>query len=412
MMGRSGNRRFDSARSLHPRRQRRRSFAFTLLELMLSLSLTAVVLITVNMAVSLNLRLFESRRSYLEESQLAREVLRLVADDIRGAVAPHEQDVSSVMQLLSSSMGGSSSTGGSSTGTGTGTGTGAGTGTGGQQGGTGGGQQGGTGGSGQQGGTGSEDSGAGSMDDAAELLGESDMSSSTESLSSAVSVPATPGIYGNQYELQIDVSRLPRQDQFFPDVKENAVTSIVDIPSDVKTVTYYILNNDSTVVTDKPTIAATDLSQASNPNVVGHGLVRRQLDRCVTEWAVNNGNAATLATEGEVVAPEAISIEFMYFDGTDWLTEWDSESQGGLPIAIQIILGFGDIADFRDTASQTMTAPAGNTQNIRYYRTIVSVPAAQNLQQGSTDSTGTESTDTESGSSGSTGASGTGATGS
>jgi hypothetical protein len=368
----------------------------------------------VNMAVDLNLRLFETRRNYLEESQLAREVLRLLADDIRGAVAPHEQDVSGVMQLLSGSLGDSSSAGGNSAGTASGGTSGDQSGTGsGQQSGAGGGQQGGTG-SGQQGGTGGTNQAeSGATDDTAALLGESDTSSNTESLSSAVTVPTKPGIYGNQYELQIDVSRLPRQDQFFPDVKENSQTSIVDIPSDVKTVTYYILNNDSAVATDKPTLAATDLSQADNPNVIGHGLVRRQLDRCVSEWAVNNGNAATLATEGEVIAPEALSIEFMYFDGTDWRTEWDSESQGGLPIAIQIIVGFGDIASFRGGASQSMTSSAGNLQNIRYYRTIVNVPAALGQQQESTDTTGTESTDAStSGSTGSTGASATGSTGS
>ena len=59
---------------------------FTLLELMLALGLTTVILLAVSMAIDLHLRSFESRRNYLEQSQLAREILNIVANDIRGVV--------------------------------------------------------------------------------------------------------------------------------------------------------------------------------------------------------------------------------------------------------------------------------------------------------------------------------------
>ena len=81
---------------------------------MLALALTAVTLIAVNMAVNLHLRLFDSRRSYLEESQLAREILRLISDDIRSATVPYEQDVSCLAQMLGTgnASGGGASGGG------------------------------------------------------------------------------------------------------------------------------------------------------------------------------------------------------------------------------------------------------------------------------------------------------------
>jgi len=40
----------------------------------------------------------------------------------------------------------------------------------------------------------------------------------------------------------------------------------------------------------------------------------------------------------ELSLPEAVAMEFSYFDGTEWLESWDSESDGGLPKAIEITL--------------------------------------------------------------------------
>jgi prepilin-type N-terminal cleavage/methylation domain-containing protein len=363
--------------------------AFTLLELMLALALTAVVLIAVNMAVNLHLRLFDSRRTYLEESQLAREVLRLMSDDLRSAVTPYEQDVSCVTEMLSTASSptssGSSSSGGSSA---------SGSSSGGSQS-SGSPSSGGSpaGGSSPPGGRGETGAGSPTGDssgadgsselsaDTAEMLGESDASVNTQDLATSVTVPTKPGIYGNQYELQVDISRLPREDEFIADVESNPTTEIIDIPSDVKTVTYYVLSSATSLTGSQPAVTVADLSQADDPAVVGHGLVRRQLDRCVTEWALNSGNATMLANEGEVIAPEAISVEFLYFDGLEWRTEWDSEAEGGIPIAIQIVLAFGDASAIAATPLASTSVPATGLENIRYYRTIVHLPTATALEE-------------------------------
>jgi prepilin-type N-terminal cleavage/methylation domain-containing protein len=77
---------------------------FSLLELLLALSLTVVVLVLVNMAVDLHLRSLDSRRAQLEEAQLARAILRMIAEDLRGAVQHHEQDMYGVQTLLQQSV--------------------------------------------------------------------------------------------------------------------------------------------------------------------------------------------------------------------------------------------------------------------------------------------------------------------
>lgn len=331
--------------------------AFTLLELMLALSLMAVTLLAVNMAVNLHLRLFESRRSYLEESQLAREILRLIADDIRSATVPYEQDVSALSQMLGTSGGNrGSSSGGSSGGSSTG-GDSAGSPSEGE--------------SASAGGTGETDMSSESADPFSDMAA----SEYTQELASLVALPSSPGIFGNQYELQIDVSRLPREDEFYPVVPTTGVTTLMDIPSDIKTVTYYVLNTGTTVTTPQPELAVADLSQATDPTIAARGLVRRQLDRCVTEWALNNGNATALAQKGEVIAPEAIGIEFLYFDGLEWRTDWDSEAAGTLPAAIQILLIFGDQSAL-ELGSASSTSLAGDMAGVRYYRAIVNLPMA------------------------------------
>ena len=384
---------------------------------MLALSLTVLILLAISMAVNLHLRVFDGRRSFLEESQLSREVLRMVGDDIRSVVVPYEQDVSCIQSLLAtgatggsssrrrdeprrqherrqhkrrqyerrqyerrqhqrgqhkrgSTSGGSSSSrdsGGSSS----------------------------TGGSSNQSGTSGGQETSGSSSSATDdLLGDAEASANTENLSSTVTVPAKPGIYGNQYELQIDISRLPREDQYQPVVDTAAPMSIVDIPSDVKTVTYYVLGNNfaalsgvsSGVASGVSSGAATDLSQANSPLVVGHGLVRRQLDRSVTEWASFNSNVAGLEQEGEVIAPEVVGIEFQYFDGLEWRTEWDSEVEGKLPVAIQIFLAVGDPETVLSSTPASGMTGTGD-ENVRYYRSLVYLPLAEPTEE---ETSGTE----------------------
>ena len=53
-----------------------------------------------NMAIDLHLRSLDARRTQLEESQLARSVLRIIADDVRGVVQSYQQDVSSVEAMI------------------------------------------------------------------------------------------------------------------------------------------------------------------------------------------------------------------------------------------------------------------------------------------------------------------------
>jgi type II secretory pathway pseudopilin PulG len=68
--------------------------AFTLLEVILALALATAVVAVLGSTVAVQLRLFQSGRAAVEEAQLARALLRRMADDLRSAVPdPSEGEV-------------------------------------------------------------------------------------------------------------------------------------------------------------------------------------------------------------------------------------------------------------------------------------------------------------------------------
>jgi hypothetical protein len=226
--------------------------------------LTSLLLVVMSMAIDFHLRVAEKGRVEVEEGQLARTLLHMIANDLRNAVVPA---------------------------------------------------------SGEN--TGSSDSSAGSMSGGGDILDGSETSSPAESV-----ITTTPtGLYGSIDSLQVDVSRLPRLDQYITETDQLSAATPVDVTSAVKTVTYYLLapGEGGTITTDEGVV---DQS----------GLVRRELDRAVTAYADEQGSLDEAALETEPIAPEVVGIEFLYYNGTDWLEEWDSDTNGGLPLAVQVSL--------------------------------------------------------------------------
>lgn len=312
----------------HGRGVERRRRGFTLLELLLALALTGLVLFAISMAVSLNMRAFHKRRSSIEQAQLARTLLRIIADDIRGSVASYEQDLSGVEKLLADSAEGAASGA-------------------------------------------LDDAGLEGIDEELDVDAflEED-STNTIDLAAGETLPSTPGIYGNQYELQIDVSRLPRIHEYQQLLAVDPADAMLDLPSDVKTVTYY--------VQDSGLLAAGEV--AGPVPALGvtaqNGLVRREMDRSVTQWALQNGNLTGMQQTGDVIAPEVVGLEMSYFDGYEWRLEWDSEVEGTLPMAIQIVLVMKPPAD-PTTAGDVML----DESTLNYYRLVVRIPTGRPVEE-------------------------------
>ena len=309
-------------------RVRRRGF--TLLEVLLALMLTSLVLVALSMAVDFHLRVADRGRIHVEEAQLARALLHQIAGDLRGAVAyvpseGQESELGGLTSLLS-----------------------------------------------------------GAPDPSSLGLETLDGSTDSEPADSTFS-SGTPGLYGDYDWLQVDVSRVPRLDQYNYDARDPSSTGskLVDRLSDVKTVTYYVVSP------GEATGAATgDGSQEQT------GLVRRELDRAVTSWADEQGTLAQDLSEDVPEAPEVVAIRFKYFDGAEWVDSWDTEQQGALPVAVEVSLAL-EPADAPEDESATWTTTdfeqLVNGGEHPIYRLIVHLPTAQAASESETSESGEQS---------------------
>jgi hypothetical protein len=69
----------------------------TLLELILALGLSGLVLYAVAMSIDLHLRVLDVRRTNVEEAQVARAVLHMIANDLRSTVRQYRMDMSAAV---------------------------------------------------------------------------------------------------------------------------------------------------------------------------------------------------------------------------------------------------------------------------------------------------------------------------
>jgi hypothetical protein len=304
----------------------------TLLELLLALALSGVVMGVITMAIDLNLRTLDTGRAEVEQARLAQAVLRHIADDIRNAVAYQPIDLSSARQTAAGAdVAGIMDDGFNPDDLG-----------------------------------GFSDSGIADFDLGLDASLEAGLTINTLDIEGTVEPTGVPGLYGNQFELQVDVSRLPRIDQYERVLSAEDPTASADIPSDVKTISYYLRTEEGTGIG----IAG------SGETVPSLGLIRRQLDRAVASWSAENGTLDAAEYPGQVLAAEVNYLEFRYFDGTDWLTEWDSEAMGSLPLAVEITIGI-DPSGGRELEEMDVGQAADATQQMAaetLHRLVVHLP--------------------------------------
>ena len=76
---------------------------FTLFEVILAIALAAVLLTLIGTAINLYLVQVDSGRTRVEEAQLARSILSMIADDIHATTVYKPQDTSGIAQLMAKS---------------------------------------------------------------------------------------------------------------------------------------------------------------------------------------------------------------------------------------------------------------------------------------------------------------------
>ena len=299
----------------------RRAHGYTLLELLLSLAISVVIIGLIGTAIQLYLISLTQLQSKIERKQVARGLIQMISNDLRAGVQYKAADYADLENLVQTQ--------------------------------------------------------ALALHDGIAELQE------LEALATGEALPETepteeedsefepiideevaafrPALFGNERSIALDISRLPRMDQYNSIIAGD--NSEEQTPSDVKTLSYFFSdanpsNNDGVQFT----------------SVAAGGLYRRQIDRAVASHAGDSGLAATPDDNSDLVASEVADIRFRYFDGEDWQSDWDSEELGGFPTAIEVILV---IDPTRSTSGADYQYNGFNSAVMEQYRSVVHMPAAE-----------------------------------
>jgi len=111
-------------------------------------------------------------------------------------------------------------------------------------------------------------------------------------------------------------------------------TAIADgLISDEKTVAWFM--------TGTGTSGYSGLVPVNSPQdgTAPFGLSRIEGDRFAMTLSQEQGAEEVLSSMTRLLAPEVQSLQFEYFDGMNWLTEWDSTASGRLPQAVRVTMG-------------------------------------------------------------------------
>ena len=308
--------------------------AFTLLEVLLTLAMSVVLMGLIGTAFQFYAVDMNVRNMDIQQTQLAASVMQMIEDDLRSTLHSEPADMAGLEKLLSSSLGSE--------------------------------EEGGRGGSSSES---EEDLSAAGISTEMEEDSIEAIESTSLDLTSGVAVLQTPGLVGNQYQIQLDLSRLPRLEEYVP-MMDETITDLQDVPSDLKTVAYYVQSDDMTTgVLDS--LAELDPEATA---LMSGGLVRRSLDRAATVEAATMGNVSTLNQTGDLLAPEIKAIEFSYWDGLMWQLEWSSDEFGELPLAVQVRIFMVDPALAATEDADTISALGPDS--MRSFSHIVRLPMA------------------------------------
>lgn len=268
---------------------------FTLLELILALGISIVIIGAIASSIYVSVSTLTLHQKEIEQKQVGRNVIAMVSSDLRAALQYKPVDVSGLENLVVSQamIAGITPSGDEEEGSGDG------------------------------------EAGDGGDEEEAPEGGNESGTSSEAPMDPEECVSCRPTLIGTETVLMIDISRLPRVDEYNPLV---ATRTDPQLPSDVKGVSYFIGEpNRESGAAGRNSMFSDEVQQLG-------GLYRRQIDRAVAAFAGEEGAVSNVDDYTELLAPEIPEIRFRYFNGTDWQSTWDSVEEDGFPLAIEVIV--------------------------------------------------------------------------
>lgn len=299
-------------------------FGFTLLETVLAVALSAVLIALIAAGMRIYATTVSQSRSEVVNARVARVILQRIANDLKSSyTTAADEEPSSDIGLGADSLAGDSLAGDSDAG----------------------------------------DALAGDslIDDSfADTTGEESIDSTSDLANSTVQ--QAPGIYGNSFELQVDVlGRFAEPVRYDMLVAASGDPLASNLLSEPKVVTYYVRTASSTELAGTP-LESVESNSRESMSI----LARRVQTRAVAVNSSGLGLGDTQSGE-QLLSDQVASIQFEYHDGFEWTDTWDS-SATGLPVAVKITL---TVLDPADDNTDTLVIDSSNT-----FEMTVRIPTA------------------------------------
>ena len=306
---------------------------YTLLELMIAVGLSAILMASLYKAMDIYLSLQLDSHEEISRQQVARAVLRQLTRDIQSVVftkqeaLPEEEET----DILGLGLSGGGTSGLS--------------------------------GDGMSGLNGSGSSGSSSS--TSELDGNSYGTSTIDP--ETVSTTYTSGLVGTSSDLQLFISRPDRNLAY---VSAQELTSPEQRTGDLLLVRYLLASKLGSglgsMIADREAPGNTD-----GPI----GLARVEGDLYGLSTAVETAEDMPQLSAAKLIAREVSSVTFRYFDGGQWLEEWDSTARNELPKAIEIVITLRDEQPTESLLSSDEPTPYAFPETT--HRMVVPLPTAE-----------------------------------
>lgn len=280
--------------------------AYTLLELLLALGLSVIVVGAIGAAIQLYLVALGRQQAKIERKQIARSVITMIANDLRAGIQYKATDFSALENLVASQQM--------------------------------------------------------MIQGPPPEEGEEEEEPQDSGIIVEEEVSFRPTLLGADNVVMMDISRLPRLDQYNPMVA--TLESSVQSPSDVKSLAYFVSLRDGGMQTQV---------QFGQPKAPG-GLYRREIDRAVAAYMGDYDLISNPDQYTKLIASEIAQISFRYFDGEEWQSEWDAAENGGFPGAVEVTI----VIDPERSApgSQNYSYSGADPNTMETYRSVIHLPIA------------------------------------
>lgn len=320
--------------------RRSRPAGFTLLEAVLALGMTVLLVTAIYGAILLYVRISQDDEQKLERSRLTRALFRQISLDIQSVVFRTEEETQAAA------------------------------------------------------GEDSESSGS-TVNSLAPATTQTDYSGTTETSGASQqieSVPATTpddalastslGLIGDAQKLTLHISRPARETNYQPVLAAGGVGVRT---SDLQSITYFLADASGSGLEGAVGQRALSGSRLAMTSQSGpQGLARLAGDRMAIEHADIESDIDALAEAATIIAPEVVSLAFRYFDGLNWVDEWDSLSSQRLPNAVEITIGLQRIVPEDEQLATQFNSEARAEQGavVETRRHVVAVPLSTPYTEG------------------------------